>query len=206
MNLQSVSRSKLYGKETPVQNYESLSHTKWECKYHVIFIPKYRGKKLYKQIRQDLGELFHDPARRKESRIEEGHLLNDHIHMMTCWCKVVAGLVLVIPPEFGRRLSSNRPVPVQALVDRADSNFAVHGLNYLQRATALYAASFVRVAPGPGVIGMGSGNSRPGSRQISQKAGLIRILQRDSRERGFGVRRLREANQVGQQSPCTLCL
>ncbi len=72
-----------------MQNYESLSHTKWECKYHVIFIPKYRRKKLYKQIRQDLGEMFHDLARRKESRIEEGHLLDDHIHMM-----------ISIPPKY----------------------------------------------------------------------------------------------------------
>ena len=65
-----------------MKNYESLSHTKWQCKYHVIFIPKYRKKKLFGQIRKDLGELFHDLARQRESRIEEGHLLVDHIHML----------------------------------------------------------------------------------------------------------------------------
>ena len=65
-----------------MKNYESLSHTKWQCKYHVIFIPKYRKKKLFGQIRKNLGELFHDLARQRESRIEEGHLLVDHIHML----------------------------------------------------------------------------------------------------------------------------
>jgi putative transposase len=65
-----------------MDKYESLSHTKWECKYHVAFIPKCRRKVLYEQIRRDLGELFHQLAKQKESRIEEGHLLSDHVHMM----------------------------------------------------------------------------------------------------------------------------
>ena len=61
---------------------ESLSHTKWECKYHVIFIPKYRRKALYVALRRHLGEVFRKLAERKESRIEEGHLLPDHVHML----------------------------------------------------------------------------------------------------------------------------
>ena len=61
---------------------ESLSHTKWECKYHVVFIPKMRRKTLYGQLRKHLGELFRKLAAQKESRIEEGHLLPDHVHMM----------------------------------------------------------------------------------------------------------------------------
>jgi putative transposase len=61
---------------------ESLSHTKWECKYHVVFIPKYRRRVLYEQLRQPLGEVFRRLAQQKESRIEEGHLLPDHVHMM----------------------------------------------------------------------------------------------------------------------------
>ena len=72
-----------------MKNYESLSHTKWQCKYHVIFIPKYRKKKLFGQIRKDLGELFHDLARQRESCTEEGHLLVDHIHML-----------ISIPPKY----------------------------------------------------------------------------------------------------------
>ena len=61
---------------------ESLSHTKWECKYHVVFIPKYRRRALYEELRRHLGEVFKQLARQKESKIEEGHLLPDHVHMM----------------------------------------------------------------------------------------------------------------------------
>jgi putative transposase len=61
---------------------ESLSHTKWECKYHVIFIPKFRRKVLYGKLRQHLGEVLRALAAQKECRIEEGHLMADHVHMM----------------------------------------------------------------------------------------------------------------------------
>ena len=65
-----------------MDEYESLSHTKWECKYHVVFIPKCRRRTLYGQLRQHLGEVFRRLAAQKESRIEEGHLMPDHVHMM----------------------------------------------------------------------------------------------------------------------------
>ena len=65
-----------------MDEYETLSHTKWECKYHVVFIPKCRRRTLYGQLRQHLGKLFRRLAAQKESRIEEGHLLPDHVHMM----------------------------------------------------------------------------------------------------------------------------
>jgi len=57
-----------------MDEYESLSHSKWECKYQVVFIPKGRRKVLYKSLRQHLGEVFRKLAEQKESRIEEGHL------------------------------------------------------------------------------------------------------------------------------------
>jgi len=60
----------------------SLNHTQWECKYHVVFIPKCRRKVLYKELRRHLGEVFRQLARQKESEIEEGHLLPDHVHML----------------------------------------------------------------------------------------------------------------------------
>ena len=69
---------------------ESLSHTKWECKYHVVFIPKCRRKTLYGERRRHLGEVFRKLAEQKESRIEEGHLLPDPVHMM-----------IAIPPKYG---------------------------------------------------------------------------------------------------------
>jgi putative transposase len=65
-----------------LDDYESLSHTKWDCKYHVVFIPKYRRKVLYGELRRYLGDVFRKLALQKESRIEEGHLMPDHVHMM----------------------------------------------------------------------------------------------------------------------------
>ena len=61
---------------------ESLSHTKWECKYHIVFIPKYRRKALYGALRQQLGEVLKQLAMQRESRIDEGHLMRDHVHML----------------------------------------------------------------------------------------------------------------------------
>ena len=72
-----------------MSNYRKLQHSEWECKYHVIFIPKYRRKVLYGTIRQYLGDVFRRLAREKESEIEEGHLVADHVHMM-----------ISIPPKY----------------------------------------------------------------------------------------------------------
>ena len=72
-----------------MDDYESLSHSKLECKYHVVFIPKYRRKTLYGELRQHLGEVFRKLAMQKESRVEEGHLMPDHVHMM-----------ISIPPKY----------------------------------------------------------------------------------------------------------
>ena len=72
-----------------MDEYESLNHTKWECKYHVVFIPKCRRKVVYGGLRRYLGEIFRRLAEQKESRIEEGHLLADHVHMM-----------IAIPPKY----------------------------------------------------------------------------------------------------------
>jgi len=60
-----------------MDDYESLSHSKWECKYHVVFIPKCQRKTLYTELRRHLGDVFRKLAEQKESRIEEGHLLLD---------------------------------------------------------------------------------------------------------------------------------
>jgi len=72
-----------------MRSVESLSHTRWECKYHIVFIPKYRRKAMFGQIRRELGEVFRRLARQKESVIEEGHLMPDHVHMM-----------ISIPPKY----------------------------------------------------------------------------------------------------------
>src|SRR5436853_3997098 len=64
------------------QQYQSLAHSKWECKYHVVFVPKRRRKVLYGELRRQLGMIFHELARQKECEILEGHLMPDHVHML----------------------------------------------------------------------------------------------------------------------------
>ena len=65
-----------------MNDVQSLSHSKWECKYHIIWIPKYRKQAIYKELRKYLGEVFRELARQKECEILEGHLLSDHVHML----------------------------------------------------------------------------------------------------------------------------
>ena len=70
-------------------NGQSLAHTRWECKYHVVWIPKYRRKKLFGEIRRELGAVLRGLAQHKESEILEGRLLLDHVHML-----------IAIPPKY----------------------------------------------------------------------------------------------------------
>jgi putative transposase len=65
-----------------MDTHESLNHTKWECKYHIVWIPKYRKKSLFTRLRKELGPIFHDLAGQKESQILEGHLRPDHVHIL----------------------------------------------------------------------------------------------------------------------------
>jgi len=67
----------------------STNHTRWECKYHIVFIPKYRKKAIFGQIKKELGKVFHRLAEQRECIIEEGHLMPDHVHMM-----------ISIPPKY----------------------------------------------------------------------------------------------------------
>ncbi len=68
---------------------ESLAHSKWECKYHVVWIPKYRRQALYAELRKHLGPVLRELARQRECVVEEGHLQLDHVHML-----------LSIPPKY----------------------------------------------------------------------------------------------------------
>jgi putative transposase len=63
------------------ETYQSLSHSRWDCKYHVVFVPKRRRQVLFGSIRKRLGGVFHELARQKECRIVEGHLMPDYVHM-----------------------------------------------------------------------------------------------------------------------------
>ena len=68
---------------------ESMSHSRWDCKYHVVFVPKYRKKVLYGKIRKFLGPVMHELARQKECKIVKGNMVQDHVHML-----------LQIPPKY----------------------------------------------------------------------------------------------------------
>ena len=72
-----------------MRNVRSLSHSVWECQYHIVFIPKYRRKELYGELRIHLGKVFRDLARQRESEIDEGHLMPAHVHML-----------IAIPPKY----------------------------------------------------------------------------------------------------------
>ena len=63
-------------------NYNNLNHCTWECKYHIVFTPKYRKKSIFGLIRKDLKDVFHRLAQQKECKIEEGYLMPDHVHML----------------------------------------------------------------------------------------------------------------------------
>jgi putative transposase len=65
-----------------VSSYESLTHSKWDCKYHIVFIPKCRKKVLYGRVRRFLGPVFHELAAQRGSTILEGHMVQDHVHML----------------------------------------------------------------------------------------------------------------------------
>ena len=68
---------------------DSLAHTKWMCKYHIVFTPKYRRKIIYNQIRKDIGEIMQELCKYKGVEIIEGHMMPDHVHML-----------LSIPPKY----------------------------------------------------------------------------------------------------------
>ncbi len=72
-----------------MKEYQSLSHTRWDGKYHVVFIPKKRKKKIFEVLRRHLGEIFRELAKQKDSQVVEGHLMSDHVHMC-----------LSIPPKY----------------------------------------------------------------------------------------------------------
>ena len=72
-----------------METLQSLRHSRWDCKYHVVWIPKCRKKKLYGPLRKELGAVFHELARQKECRVIEGHLLGDHVPML-----------ISIPPKY----------------------------------------------------------------------------------------------------------
>ncbi len=91
----------------------SLSHSKWDCKYHIVFVPKYRKKSIFVKIRPRLGQIFHALAEQKDCRILKGQLMPDHVHMLIeippkCQVSAVIGFLkgksaIAIAREFGTK-------------------------------------------------------------------------------------------------------
>ena len=101
-----------------MENYRSLNHTKWQCKYHIVFIPKYRRRTLYGAIKKHLGETFHMLAQHKECSIEEGHIMSDHVHML-----------LNVPPKLA----------VSSVVGYIKGKSAIHVARYFLKRERNYA-------------------------------------------------------------------
>ncbi len=101
-----------------MEDYKKLSHTKWQCKYHVIFIPKYRRRTLYGVVRRELGDVFHRLAGQKESVIEEGHIMPDHVHML-----------IQIPPKYA----------VSSVVGYIKGKSAIHVARHFMKRARNYA-------------------------------------------------------------------
>ncbi len=125
---------------------ESLSHTKWECKYHVVFIPKCRRKVLYGELRRHLGEVFRRRAEQKESRIEEGHLLPDQVHMM-----------IAIPPKYAG----------SQVVGFIKGKSAIHLARVWRAKEKLCGAAFL----GARVLGIDCGPGRDGDPGLHSESG-----------------------------------
>jgi putative transposase len=86
-----------------------LSHTKWQCKYHIVFMPKCRRRTLFGVVRRELGPVFRRLAEQKESRVEEGKILVDHVHML-----------LSIPPKLS----------VSSVIGHMKGKSAIHVARY----------------------------------------------------------------------------
>src|SRR5277367_417049 len=130
-----------------MDEFENLNHTKWDCKYHVVFIPKYRRKVLYGELKRHLGPVFRQLAEQRESRVEEGHLMPDHVHML-----------LSIPPKCA----------VSQVVGYIKGKSAIH----LARVYGERKRGFVGRGRTSDPAQPPLGGHKPGSRQRPQSAAL----------------------------------
>ena len=114
--------------------YESLSHSRWNCKYHVIIVPKKRKKVLYGKTRQELGKILHELAKQKESRITEGNLSRDHVHMC-----------IEIPPKYAVSsvlgfLKGKSAIAIARLMQGKEKNYG--GVHFWARGYAVSTVGF----------------------------------------------------------------
>ena len=129
----------------------SLSHAVWECKYHIVWIPKYRKKTLYGQLRKYLGEVFRRLARQKESEVVEGHLMLDHVHML-----------ISVPPKYA----------VSQVVGFMKGKSAIHiARTFMGREQEFYRPSFL----GKRLLCLDHRQGREGYHGIYQETGRKKI-------------------------------
>jgi len=121
--------------------YPRLAHSSWDCKYHVVFVPKRRRRVLFGRARRKLGEVFHALARQKECQILEGHLLPDHVHMC-----------IAIPPK----------CPVASVIGFLKGKSAIAMARFLRQRAELYGRAFL----GPWIRSVDSGLRAGASPQI----------------------------------------
>ena len=115
-------------------SYENLTHSKWDCKYHVVFVPKRRKKVLYGKIRKFLGPVFHELAAQRNSKILEGHMVQDHVHML-----------MAIPPKYAMAevigyLKGKSAIAVARQFSGRDRNF--NGESFWARGYAVSTVGF----------------------------------------------------------------
>ena len=72
-----------------MKDWRSQAHVKWDCKYHVVIVPKYRSKKVFERVRKELGEILRQLCRQKGVELVEGKAASDHVHML-----------LSVPPKY----------------------------------------------------------------------------------------------------------
>ena len=106
-----------------MHEWQSLSHVRWDCKYHVVIVPKYRRRKLYGRVKKEVGEILRELSRQRGVEILEGKLMSDHVHMC-----------LRIPPKFSVAFVIGFLKGKSAvIIHRRTGNKRVTGLNFWSR-------------------------------------------------------------------------
>jgi putative transposase len=130
-----------------MDDYETLSHTKWDCKYHVVFIPRYGRKTPYGELRRQMGEMFRALARQKERQVLEGHLMPGHVHML-----------IAIPPKYSEA----------QVIGYIKGKSTIHvARTYFDRKRNFVGAAFL----GPGLLRLDRGSRRTGHSRVHPEPG-----------------------------------
>jgi len=81
-----------------MHDWQSLTHVRWDCKYHVVIVPQYRKKRLYGKFRKSVGQIIGELCQQKRVELVEGHLMPDHIHMLSMTTLIEPPMIAVMAP------------------------------------------------------------------------------------------------------------